>query len=56
MIYDGFQFPSRHDMPGMRDVLLRNLRVDPGTIEPGALATALARSIKGYRPSWTSIC
>ena len=50
VIYDGFQFSSRHDMPALRETLMRNLRVDPGSIEPGALATALARAIKGYRP------
>jgi arginine decarboxylase len=50
VIYDGFQFQSRHEMPAMRDFLMRNLRVDPATIEPGALATALARTVKGYRP------
>jgi arginine decarboxylase len=50
VIYDGFQFQSRHDMPAMRDFLMRNLSVDPATIKPGALATALARLIKGYRP------
>jgi arginine decarboxylase len=49
VIYDGFQFASRHDTPAMRDFLMRNLP-DPATIEPGALATALARRIKGYRP------
>ncbi|HEU5188572.1 MAG TPA: decarboxylase [Methylomirabilota bacterium] len=50
VIFDGFQFASRHDMPAMRDFLTRNLRVDPSSIEPGALATALAQRIKGYRP------
>jgi arginine decarboxylase len=50
VIYDGFAFDSRHDLPAMRDFLLRYLDVDPASIEPGALATALARAVKGYRP------
>jgi arginine/lysine/ornithine decarboxylase len=50
VIYDGFQFGSRHDLPAMRDFLLRYLRVDPASIAPGALATALARAVKNYRP------
>jgi arginine decarboxylase len=50
VIYDGFPFGSRHDMPAMREFLLRHLRVDPASIAPGALATALARAAKNYRP------
>src|SRR5262249_9580569 len=50
VIYDGFQFRSRHDLPAMRDFLRRYLRIAPASIAPGALATALARAIKGYRP------
>jgi arginine decarboxylase len=49
-IYDGFQFRSRHDLPVMRDFLFRHLRVDPARIDPGALATVLARAVKNYRP------
>ena len=50
VLYDGFSFRSRHDLPVMRDFLLRHLHVDPTSIAPGALATALARAIKNYRP------
>jgi len=50
VIYDGFQFHSRHDLPILREFLLRTLRVDPDSIAPGALATALARAIKNFRP------
>jgi arginine decarboxylase len=50
VIYDGFPFHSRHDLPAMRDFLLRHLRVEPGSIAPGALATALAAAAKNYRP------
>ena len=50
VIYDGFPFHSRHDAPAMRDFLLRYLSVDPGSIAPGALATALARAATHYRP------
>jgi arginine decarboxylase len=50
VIYDGFSFGSRHDLPALRDFLVRHLRVDPASIAPGALATALARAVKQYRP------
>src|SRR5499426_135031 len=50
VLYDGFEFRSRHDLPVMRDFLLRHLRVDPNSVAPGALATTLARAIKGFRP------
>jgi arginine decarboxylase len=50
VLYDGFQFRSRHDLPVMRDFLLRHLRVDPASVAPGDLATALARAIKNFRP------
>lgn len=50
MIYDGFAFRSRHDLPATRDFLLRYLRVDPMSFAPGALASALARAVNHYRP------
>ncbi|HEY2920045.1 MAG TPA: decarboxylase [Candidatus Binatia bacterium] len=50
VIYDGFQFRSHHDLPMMRDFLVRNLKVAPAAVAPGALATTLARLIKNYRP------
>jgi arginine decarboxylase len=50
VLYDGFEFRSRHDLPVMRDFLLRHLRVDEASLAPGALATTLARAIKSYRP------
>src|SRR5215475_8470480 len=50
VLYDGFEFRSRHDLPVMRDFLVRHLRIDPNSVAPGALATTLARSIKGFRP------
>ena len=50
VIYDGFPFHSTHDLPMLREFLLRNLRVDPASIAPGALATTLARAIKNIRP------
>jgi arginine decarboxylase len=50
VIYDGFPFRSRHDLPVMRDYLLRGLGMDPSSTEPGELAGRLARAIKGYRP------
>jgi arginine decarboxylase len=50
VIYDGFSFRSRHDLPLVREFLHRHLRVDPASIEPGVLATTLARIIKNIRP------
>jgi arginine decarboxylase len=50
VIYDGFPFPSRHELPVLREFLTRNLRVDPASVAPGALATTLARAVKSYRP------
>jgi arginine decarboxylase len=50
VLYDGFSFHSRHDLPVLREFLLRTLRVDPDSIAPGALATTLARAIKNFRP------
>ncbi|MGH7927481.1 MAG: decarboxylase, partial [Candidatus Binatia bacterium] len=50
VLYDGFQFRSHHELPMLRDFLVRDLTVDPGTIAPGARATTLARLIKHYRP------
>ncbi|MGH7876014.1 MAG: decarboxylase, partial [Candidatus Binatia bacterium] len=50
VIYDGFQFRSHHELPMMRDFLVRNANVDPAAIAPGALATTLARLVKNYRP------
>jgi arginine decarboxylase len=50
VIYDGFQFRSRHDLPVMREFLFRHLRTDADSLAPGALATTLARAVKSYRP------
>ena len=50
VIYDGFPFHSMHDLPMLREFLLRTLRVDPASIAPGALATTLARAVKNFRP------
>jgi arginine decarboxylase len=50
VLYDGFQFRSRHDLPVMREFLLRHRSVDPAGLAPGALATALAQGVKNIRP------
>jgi arginine decarboxylase len=50
VIRDGFEYHSRHDVPLLREFLLRHLAGDESSTAPGALATALARGIKGYRP------
>ena len=50
VIYDGFAFRSRHDLPMLRDFLLRNRQMETSRVVPGALATTLARAIRNYRP------
>src|SRR5947199_1429115 len=50
VIHDGFLFHSRHDLPVLRQFLLRHLSIDPATTAPGELAVTLARAIKNYRP------
>jgi len=50
VIRDGFEYRSRHDLPLLREFLQRHLKLDEAGTEPGVLATALARAIKGYRP------
>ena len=50
VIRDGFEYRSRHDVPVLREFLLRHLNGSEASTAPGALATALARGIKRYRP------
>jgi arginine decarboxylase len=50
VIRDGFEYRSRHDVPVLREFLLRHLQGGEASTEPGALATALARAVKRYRP------
>jgi arginine decarboxylase len=50
VIRDGFEYRSRHDLPVLREFLLRHLDGKEASLEPGALATALARGLKRYRP------
>jgi arginine decarboxylase len=50
VLIDGFQFESRLDIPGMHDYIRRHVKVDPDSVEPGALATTLARTINFVRP------
>jgi arginine decarboxylase len=50
VIRDGFEYHSRHDVPMLREFLLRHLDGEEASTAPGALATALARAVKGYRP------
>jgi len=50
VIRDGFEYRSRHDVPLLREFLSRHLGTDEASTAPGALATALARGIKRYRP------
>jgi arginine decarboxylase len=50
VIRDGFEYRSRHDVPVLRDFLLRHLHGRETSTEAGSLATALARAVKRYRP------
>jgi arginine decarboxylase len=50
VIRDGFEYRSRHDVPLLRQFLLQHLQGVESSLEPGALATALARGLKRYRP------
>jgi arginine decarboxylase len=50
VIRDGFEYRSRHDVPVLREFLRRHLNGAEASTAPGALATALARAIKHYRP------
>jgi arginine decarboxylase len=50
VLMDGFQLASRHDMPDLKSFLERHVTFDTSNIEPGLMATALAKGIKNYRP------
>ncbi|MCC8362713.1 hypothetical protein LK996_06445 [Lysobacter sp. A6] len=50
VLVDGFQYASKHDLPDLREFLKRNMDVDQGSVEPGALSTRLAQAINGFRP------
>jgi arginine decarboxylase len=50
VIRDGFEYRSRHDVPRLREFLQRHLKDEESSTAPGALATALARAVKRYRP------
>ncbi len=50
VIRDGFEYRSRHDVPVLRDFLRRHLGSAEAAAAPGALALALARAVKRYRP------
>ena len=50
VLFDGFDFDSRLDIPGMHEYIHRHVKVDPDSVAPGALATTLASAIKRVRP------
>ncbi len=50
VLIDGFQYRSRLEMPDLQAFLARYLPTDQTAIEPGALATVLAKAIKRCRP------
>ncbi len=50
VIIDGFEFGSRHELPDLQAFLAHHITIDKGSVQPGELATGLAKAIKGYRP------
>jgi len=50
VIIDGFQYGSRLEVPDLQSFLARYLPMDRTSVEPGALATVLAKAIKKCRP------
>src|SRR4051812_26346881 len=50
VIYDGFPFRSKLDLPFMAEFLGRHMTLDPRSIEPTAFGTALAAAIHRARP------
>ena len=50
VLYDGFGYASRHDLPDMHEYLARTMPLDVDVSEAGALATKLAKAIKKFRP------
>jgi arginine decarboxylase len=50
VIYDGFPFRSRFDLPVFRSHLEQHLAVDADALAPEAYGTALARAIRQVRP------
>ena len=46
VIIDGFQYGSRLEIPDLQSFLARYLPMDRTSVEPGALATVLAKAIK----------
>jgi arginine decarboxylase len=50
VLYDGFHVRSRHQLRMLREFLARHLPLDPGSLAPAELATALARAVKRIRP------
>jgi len=50
VIYDGFPFQSRFDLPVLRSQLAQHLAVDTAALAPDALGIALAKAIRTIRP------
>lgn len=50
ILVDGFSYASRHDVPDLKAFLDRHFQARQDSLDPGALATALAGRIKEYRP------
>ena len=50
VIRDGFEYRSRHDVPVLREFLLRHLNGSEASTAPGALATALAQRHQALSP------
>jgi arginine decarboxylase len=48
VIFDGFPYPSQHNVPDLREVLAAHVPTDVAT--SADLGTTLARALKAYRP------
>ena len=50
VLFDGFGFASRHDVPDLHEFLARAMRPGKHVSEVGALSTRLAKAINAFRP------
>ncbi|MUV15738.1 decarboxylase [Noviluteimonas gilva] len=50
VLYDGFGYATRHDIPDLHEYLVRTIPPKADTFEPGALSTRLAKTIASFRP------
>jgi arginine decarboxylase len=50
VVGDGFTFRSRHDLPGLRDLLANSIPFDPASVEVRDYSLKLAKVLKAIRP------